>query len=945
MLDCSAWLRDAIYVTVGHSIAAVRLVCRGNDRQDGPKPALTLGDYADYNDFKRKVAIVTWKQQRRSVDKYSALRQQCAGAAESYLSSSLKSCRRTSIHLVDPSSQAPLTPAQAVAAVQQDLVKRACNQFPQDQDFAHVLSLEVAGLKDNFLKLAPLDDGQRLPTKQACQCLSPAHLYSSMELDLVLSAIKPSKKTAGCPYAALRAANSQGKRLTLALANLGRHTVLTSSLWSLRLVSPIRKSGPALVRSLSCLRPVSICSDMAHVQDSLWLNRCRGRLLSFCGSDQLGGVSDVISLVIALVVHAQLRRHQGLWTYWPMADLQWAFDVAIFDGMLSCAYKAGIVGTDWLLLHDIIHSDTQQVSMMHLLSAEFKLAAGTAQGRPFSNAVFGVLLVWLRDLVASAVGGPTPAHMPTGADTALQIADALSTPVEILRPPDAAVAAALAQRLRPLLISDVDGPRLPATQACLILAQCRSLADRILAIEMLGSHGLGPLQFADDLTAPCGSPGAVVAVIHPSAESACSKYAMMAKAIFNYKSGKSAVMAMYDSPALSPDEAGCDVLTVKRLLGVLVDKDLCFTPLLSECVAKGWSCFQELLSAAQAGGFSLAVVSAQVLVRVQPGVLFAAAFLVCAKDSASKLNRLQFRWATALLGCADNSHIPHAVLVAQCGWPLRLATRMLEDAAVQLARLFLLPSQHPAARMLLAASQSVAQAWPGAVLRSMQDPSLPQAIPPIWEHQSFTQPMFERARGCPMARKALLKRYRWSAIRPIMVEKDRRAFLKSAERHWPWLGYSFSIIQPLPELAPRVLLDYDAGPHSWVYYRSWALARATGCWPLQPFGIEGLHRTIGICPLCGAPDVPVSHPMTDCHATADLYERLSARCSPPSRDQPLALMLYLFGHNVDEMGAFDGVTYVGKVVSRTCHHHLFAASESVPEAPCSHKRPWHNLLP
>ena len=53
----------------------------------------------------------------------------------------------------------------------------------------------------------------------------------------------------------------------------------------------------------------------------------------YCGPGQVGGISDAVSLVLALVIHAQLRGHQGLATFWAMLDLRWGFDVAITEGM------------------------------------------------------------------------------------------------------------------------------------------------------------------------------------------------------------------------------------------------------------------------------------------------------------------------------------------------------------------------------------------------------------------------------------------------------------------------------------------------------------------------------------------------------------------------------------------------------------------------------------
>ena len=110
-----------------------------------------------------------------------------------------------------------------------------------------------------------------------------------------------------------------------------------------------------------------------------------------------------MTLVLALVMHAQLRRHQGLDTFLGMADLQWAFDVADIPGMLLNLHAAGVSGEDWLLMDDILSQDIQRVTVHGITSSTFKLRCGTAQGRRFSVHVYNGLLRWLYDEVQAAV--------------------------------------------------------------------------------------------------------------------------------------------------------------------------------------------------------------------------------------------------------------------------------------------------------------------------------------------------------------------------------------------------------------------------------------------------------------------------------------------------------------------------------------------------------------
>ena len=72
-------------------------------------------------------------------------------------------------------------------------------------------------------------------------------------------------------------------------------------------------------------------------------------------------MSDPASAAIAFVLLCQLRANHGLPTYLCSLDLKFAFDVAsILHMLLNCA-KAGVSGHSWLLMDDILASDTQNI--------------------------------------------------------------------------------------------------------------------------------------------------------------------------------------------------------------------------------------------------------------------------------------------------------------------------------------------------------------------------------------------------------------------------------------------------------------------------------------------------------------------------------------------------------------------------------------------------------
>ena len=174
---------------------------------------------------------------------------------------------------------------------------------------------------------------------------------------------------------------------------------------------------------------------MAKVQDALWIRRNIARIRAYCGPAQVGGVLDPISLVIAIVLLAQLREYQGLATYLAATDMKWGFDVAIISGMLYACYRAGVTGRDWLLIDDLMHMDQQVVELHGLLSPIFMLGCGTAQGRSSSLPVFNSLLRSFADELAKAVPGGTCALLPPFAREALLAAAAGSPAASLSAPP------------------------------------------------------------------------------------------------------------------------------------------------------------------------------------------------------------------------------------------------------------------------------------------------------------------------------------------------------------------------------------------------------------------------------------------------------------------------------------------------------------------------------
>ena len=337
----AAWVRDAVVVVGGHTSGCVKAaVKRKADCEMGSQDAT----------LHRRIPTSAMKQ-------YLETRARDPAAAESLLSKFFERADAFSLQLMDDRGF-PLSDAGMLEALVEDMFARADNSFPFDHEFSRETDLRVS----RYRALGVDQNEQAV--------VGP---FSMEDLNSCLQKIGKSKKCLKVSFDVVLSKNSEMRRLTLGLANLALHVGLTSSLWSLRQFAHLRKSGPHAVRSIKCLRPVSLVSDMAHVVDGLWIARNKRLLEYYAGPCQLGGVFAAIFVVLTLVILAEARDHLGLATYLVALDLQWAFDVATLNGMrLACA-EAGLTTESWLFLDDILTTDQQCVQLHGLLSKVFVL--------------------------------------------------------------------------------------------------------------------------------------------------------------------------------------------------------------------------------------------------------------------------------------------------------------------------------------------------------------------------------------------------------------------------------------------------------------------------------------------------------------------------------------------------------------------------------------------
>ena len=434
--------------------------------------------------------------------------------------------------------------------------------------------------------------------------------------------------------------------------------------------------------SMKWLRPVSQASDMSAIQDGLWLTRCKPFLERFSSLSQFGGKYDAIALLVAVMLHVQIRDYQGLMSYVLFADMKQAFDVANKDLMLYMCYLAGITATEWLLLYDFFNEDRAAVQVGGFLTGMMKFAAGIPQGRRFSLHTFtaGHAL----KIIMESVCPTSCTFLPPFARKALdgtwwQLSGSSIQNLLNLSPTNIVDSVRLC-----LQLGWYEQAR---ALACSSLLHLPAFHDRVRCMEALGELALGPLFFVDDIVAIYPDADSV----NPMTQGGLQLFTELTKAEFNFAPAKTATMACFEAP---PAEFNVESY---KLLGVEVTPNFNMDHRLNIICAKGRACFDEFYHLAETSGFSIPLIMTfEVTKRVLPVVTFGLELLISVPGAEKRLNQLQGYWAKTLVGARSSRDVRANLAIRQCGWTQRLGTLMIERAMLCFTRLQLSPqSIHP----------------------------------------------------------------------------------------------------------------------------------------------------------------------------------------------------------------------------------------------------------
>ena len=283
-------------------------------------------------------------------------------------------------------------------------------------------------------------------------------------------------------------------------------------------------------------------------------------------------------------------------------------------------------------------------------------------------------------------------------------------------------------------------------------------------------------------------------------------------------------------------------------------------------------------------------------------------------------------WAKFLLTGMATAHINGFAALAQVGWQLRLGTLMVERAIVAKARCFLLPEDHPTARLIHIADSFPATHWASMINRFRTHPDFARAIPEITEPTVTSPEVLAAARACPDERRRVLKSYRCHVVRPVLQEYDMCAF-SNALASKSVLGVPFLELQPsLPNCSP-VNLDVPMLRSFNLWSEQWAIVRCTGCWPVRETRTCKFLAVLSTCISCGRESVDVAHSLCCCPATRMHFQSLPEELRTIDRNDREFVKTLFQWHNTSTL-RFACVQYVGLCLRDAVQDHLSKCADT-----------------
>ncbi|CAE8673199.1 unnamed protein product, partial [Polarella glacialis] len=180
---------------------------------------LIAADFPDYDAFKTAVTQACWTAQSVTVNQFMKLRATDRSETDAFLAAFFRKAKICSIALTDEDTGQLLSTQQALGLMLKDFKLKGNNTLPQDPAAATMLRTQVAAIRAAG---APSTSNQGLPAVPATTTADNVCLYSLSETNDLIDSLAVKRQCLHGPYAALKAENASGRRLTMMLMNLGR---------------------------------------------------------------------------------------------------------------------------------------------------------------------------------------------------------------------------------------------------------------------------------------------------------------------------------------------------------------------------------------------------------------------------------------------------------------------------------------------------------------------------------------------------------------------------------------------------------------------------------------------------------------------------------------------------------------------------------------------------
>ena len=155
-------------------------------------------------------------------------------------------------------------------------------------------------------------------------------------------------------------------------------------------------------------------------------------------------------------------------------------------------------------------------------------------------------------------------------------------------------------------------------------------------------------------------------------------------------------------------------------------------------------------------------------------------------------------------------------------------------------------------------------------------------------------------------------------------------YVRAASAMFPLPGCSFLDLQPFDTGLSLAYLDIDLGNRTWALYRLWAAARLTGNWPVYSVRGFSFFIKLPMCPLCGSPDIDLSHCLRACPGTECFNSKLHTMPGRCRTSDPAALLLSVFGQASSKEVRACQVDYVCACIEAvTLHPGLLTGHEGM----------------